>query len=106
MANVIVTSFEGKALRVAFSDDRRDNRVALFIDEAMHAEKIFTRALFSDAIISKENEPMLEIEYPFPSGTKRIKFFYKDKFLGYKCKLCIDGKKLLAILFKERYNEL
>jgi hypothetical protein len=89
MSDAIVTSIEGKPIRVAFAE----NSVALFIDNAMHAEQKFS-------IVSvKPNIPMIHIDYPFPSGTKSIDVYGKMGLFGGKCKLCINGQKVAGDSF-------
>jgi hypothetical protein len=40
----------------------------------------------------KANKPVISLDFPFLSGSKKIEVFGKAGLLGYKCKLHIDGK--------------
>jgi hypothetical protein len=90
MAGAIVTSIEGKPIRVAVAE----NSIALFIDNVMHAEEKFS------PLSVKPDRPMIHIDYPFPSGTKSIDVYGKMGiiFAG-KCKLCINGQRVAGDSF-------
>jgi hypothetical protein len=84
-ATLAAMSVEGKSIQ-ARQDQK--GKFELLIDGNVHQGKNIN--LFS----LKANKPVLELDFPFTSGSKKIEVFGKNGPLGIgvKMKLCIDGK--------------
>lgn len=84
-ATVAATSVEGKSIQ-AKQDER--GKFELLIDGSVHQCKNIN--LFK----LKADKPVVDLDFPFSSGSKKIEVFGKNGLMGVgvKMKLCIDGK--------------